>query len=210
MFQGSTGGIPLNKPVVGMAVDSTTGGYWLVAADGGIFTFNAPFKGSAGGIHLNQPVVGMACTPDGQGYYLVAADGGIFTFGDAVFQGSTGGIPLSKPVVGMAAVPEGAPMVTSISPKAGPPAGGTRVTITGTGLAGTAVHFGAVAATNVTEVSETELTAVSPPAPGRSVSPSPPRRGPAPQPRPPSSPMRGPRRSRPSRRRQVRWPAAPT
>ena len=34
-------------------------GYWLVAADGGLFAFNAPFYGSTGGLTLNAPVVGM-------------------------------------------------------------------------------------------------------------------------------------------------------
>ena len=68
-------------------------GYWLVASDGGIFTYgDARFFGSTGGIHLNQPIVGMAATPDGKGYWLVASDGGIFAYGDARFYGSTGGI----------------------------------------------------------------------------------------------------------------------
>ena len=40
------GGTPLNAPVVGMAADDATGGYWLVASDGGIFSFGAPFYGS--------------------------------------------------------------------------------------------------------------------------------------------------------------------
>ena len=40
-------------------------GYWLVASDGGIFSYNAPFLGSTGAIKLNQPVVGMAFTPAG-------------------------------------------------------------------------------------------------------------------------------------------------
>jgi len=36
-------------------------GYWLVAADGGVFTFgDADFYGSMGGKHLNEPMVGMA------------------------------------------------------------------------------------------------------------------------------------------------------
>jgi hypothetical protein len=36
-------------------------GYWLVASDGGIFTYgNAGFFGSAGSIRLSKPVVGMA------------------------------------------------------------------------------------------------------------------------------------------------------
>ncbi len=79
-------------------------GYWLVAADGGIFSYgDATFYGSTGGMHLNQPIVGMAATPDGGGYWLVAADGGIFSYGDATFYGSTGGMHLNQPIVGMAA-----------------------------------------------------------------------------------------------------------
>jgi lysophospholipase L1-like esterase len=107
VFYGSVGGTHLNEPVVGMAVDPATGGYWLVASDGGIFSFHAPFHGSTGGIHLNQPIVGMAATPDGKGYWLVAKDGGIFSFGDAGFYGSTGAIHLNQPIVGMAATPDG-------------------------------------------------------------------------------------------------------
>ncbi|MHB1584575.1 MAG: fibronectin type III domain-containing protein [Acidimicrobiales bacterium] len=84
------------------------GGYWLVAADGGVFSFgDAGFHGSAGGMHLNQPIVGMAATPDGGGYWLVAADGGVFSFGDAGFHGSAGGMHLNQPIVGMAATPDG-------------------------------------------------------------------------------------------------------
>jgi hypothetical protein len=82
--------------------------YWLVASDGGIFSFGgAQFYGSMGGRPLNQPIVGMAPTGDGGGYWEVASDGGIFAFGDAQFYGSMGGRPLNRPVVGMAAVPGG-------------------------------------------------------------------------------------------------------
>ncbi|HEX5266199.1 MAG TPA: hypothetical protein VFW24_05455, partial [Acidimicrobiales bacterium] len=36
-------------------------GYWLVASDGGIFSFgDATFHGSTGAMRLNKPVVGMA------------------------------------------------------------------------------------------------------------------------------------------------------
>jgi hypothetical protein len=46
-----------------MAVTQDGGGYWLVASDGGIFSFgDATFYGSTGGITLNKPVVGMAAT----------------------------------------------------------------------------------------------------------------------------------------------------
>ena len=107
-FDGSTGGMHLNQPVVGMAATPSAGGYWLVASDGGIFTFgNAGFHGSTGATRLNRPIVGMAATPGGGGYWLVAADGGVFTFGDARYFGSTGAIHLNKPIVGMAATPDG-------------------------------------------------------------------------------------------------------
>ena len=82
--------------------------YWLVASDGGIFSFGgAQYHGSTGGTVLNKPVVGMAATHDGGGYWLVASDGGIFNYGDAHFYGSTGSMVLNKPVVGMAATPDG-------------------------------------------------------------------------------------------------------
>ncbi|MNW94848.1 IPT/TIG domain protein [compost metagenome] len=56
-----------------------------------------------------------------------------------------------------------APTVTSISPTAGPTAGGTSVTITGTGFTGaTAVTFGATAATGFTVNSATQITATAP------------------------------------------------
>ena len=84
-------------------------GYWLVASDGGIFSFGpqAPFLGSTGDIRLNQPIVGMAGAANRGGYRFVARDGGIFAFGGASFQGSTGDIRLNQPIVGMAATPSG-------------------------------------------------------------------------------------------------------
>jgi hypothetical protein len=56
-----------------------------------------------------------------------------------------------------------APVVTAVSPVSGPVAGGTSVTVTGSGFTGaTAVTFGGVAATGVTVNSDTSVTAVSP------------------------------------------------
>jgi hypothetical protein len=86
-----------------MSADTDGKGYWLVASDGGVFSFgDAMFHGSEGGAHLSAPVVGEAATPDGKGYWLVAADGGVFSFGDAAFYGSEGGAQLRGPVVGLA------------------------------------------------------------------------------------------------------------
>ena len=43
-----------------MAPDATGGGYWLVASDGGIFTYgDAGFHGSTGGLALAAPIVAM-------------------------------------------------------------------------------------------------------------------------------------------------------
>ena len=88
---------------MGIATTPDGNGYWLVAADGGIFAFgDAGFHGSTGSLSLVEPIVGAEASPDGQGYLLVAADGGIFAFGDAAFYGSGGGAPLAKPIVGLA------------------------------------------------------------------------------------------------------------
>ena len=103
-FHGSMGGIPLQRPVVGITPTSTGNGYWLVASDGGIFSFgDATFYGSIPevGLHpagsglpnsLNAPIVGMVPTSTGEGYFMVASDGGVFAFGDARFEGSCPGI----------------------------------------------------------------------------------------------------------------------
>ena len=93
---------PAPPPPSSCVQQHTHVGYWLVARDGGIFSFGgAPFCGSTGNFVLNRPIVGMAGTA-GPGYWLVASDGGIFAFHTA-FYGSTGAIALNRPVVGMAA-----------------------------------------------------------------------------------------------------------
>lgn len=57
------------------------------------------------------------------------------------------------------------PVVTGVSPSSGPTAGGTNVTLTGTGFTGaSSVTFGGVPATSFTVNSATQITAVTPPA----------------------------------------------
>ena len=68
-----------------MAPTPTGRGYWLLAADGGVFSFgDAAFYGSTGGMRLAAPVISMA-TSKSAGYWLVAADGGVFSFGVPYF-----------------------------------------------------------------------------------------------------------------------------
>ena len=99
---------PLNQPVVDVAGDPSGNGYWLVASDGGVFSFgHATFRGSTGAIQLTQPIVSIAPTPSGKGYWLVASDGGVFSFGDAHFYGSLGTIKLQAPIVAAVATPNG-------------------------------------------------------------------------------------------------------
>jgi hypothetical protein len=103
-----TSNVTYNKPAVGMASTQDGKGYWLVASNGGVFTFgDAVFYGSAGSLALNGPVVGIVATPDGKGYWLVAADGGVFAYGDAQWYGSMGGQHLNQPIVGLAATADG-------------------------------------------------------------------------------------------------------
>src|SRR5437763_1067202 len=107
-FFGSMGGTPLNKPIVGMAATPTGNGYWLVASDGGVFSFgDAAFHGSTGSIKLNKPIVAMAATPTGAGYWLVASDGGVIPEGAAGSFGSLSGTPLNSPIVTVAVTPGG-------------------------------------------------------------------------------------------------------
>ncbi len=67
----------------------------------------------------------------------------------------------------LASLTPAAPTVTAVAPNSGPIAGGTAVTITGTGFTNSAtVKFGATAASSVTFNSATQITAVSPAATG--------------------------------------------
>jgi ribosomal protein L24E len=95
-------GMP-DLPVVGITPDPDGDGYWMVAADGGVFSFRTPFRGSLPAVvpfdRLAAPVNGMV--PYGNGYLLVAGDGGVFTFSNKPFQGSGAG-NLDSPVVAIA------------------------------------------------------------------------------------------------------------
>ncbi len=95
-FQGSTGALTLDSPMVGMSVDAVTGGYRLVAADGGVFCFDAPFAGSAVGL-VGRAVVSLDSA--GGGYRVVSSDGGVYAFGAAPFLGSVSVPPLVGEVV---------------------------------------------------------------------------------------------------------------
>jgi hypothetical protein len=106
---GPSTGLRLNADLVSIAATPSGRGYWIAAADGGVFAFgDARFAGSIGGRPLAAPIVGIAAAPTGNGYWLVGADGGVFAFGDAVFHGSLGNPgAMISPIVAIAATPSG-------------------------------------------------------------------------------------------------------
>ena len=77
-------------------------GLGLVAADGGVFSFEAGFRVPSAAVRLDAPVNGMV--PFGDGFLMVAADGGIFIFSDRPFSGSLGDHPPAHPIVAVAAL----------------------------------------------------------------------------------------------------------
>ncbi len=95
-------GLPhsLNAPIVGMVPSSDGNGYFMVGADGGVFTFgDARFEGSCPAIGGCPGGAAVAVMPDstGNGYWVVTAGGFVTPFGDATSPGEPG--PLSEPVV---------------------------------------------------------------------------------------------------------------
>jgi hypothetical protein len=54
------GARPLSRPIIGMRSLPTGDGYWLVASDGGIFSFGqANFHGTTANSLLSAPIVGI-------------------------------------------------------------------------------------------------------------------------------------------------------
>ena len=77
------------SPAVAIVPIPSGQGYYLVFADGGVFSYgDAHFWGSMAGQELNAPIVDAAVTESGEGYWLLGADGGVFAFGNAGFFGT--------------------------------------------------------------------------------------------------------------------------
>jgi hypothetical protein len=105
----------------------STSGYWLMAGDGGVFSFGAPFYGSAASDVSRCPpnppgrsmprgsCWSMASTPDHAGYWILNAySGAIYPYGDAVSYGQPadtssyhGGADLWPNSIGIVPTPDG-------------------------------------------------------------------------------------------------------
>jgi hypothetical protein len=65
---------------MGMAESRDGHGYWLIASDGGIFTFgDAQFYGSGGS--SGKTAAGLIASPGSSGYALIDSDGTRTNFG---------------------------------------------------------------------------------------------------------------------------------
>ena len=104
-FLGSMGGRPLNRPVVGISADPATGGYWLVASDGGIFAFGAPFYGSTGASGSTGRSTGWRPRPTAGATGSSPPTAACSPSATRGFHGSAGDLVLVAPVTGMAADP---------------------------------------------------------------------------------------------------------
>ncbi len=102
LFQGNATGVSA-APIVGAAATPSGHGYWLVGADGGVFSFGgAPFEGSLPGQHVSvSNIVGITASPQGNGYWLIGADGGVFSFGTSAYYASNALHDSSAPIVSM-------------------------------------------------------------------------------------------------------------
>lgn len=84
---------------------STGGGYILVGADGGAFSFGTgvKFHGSLPGEGTRVAnIVGIALPPDDGGYYMAGADGRVYPFGDAETWAQPEGLSSNLPVAAIA------------------------------------------------------------------------------------------------------------
>ena len=105
----------------------STAGYWLMAGDGGVFSFGVPFYGSSASDPSRCPpnpsarsmphgsCWSMASTPDHGGYWIVNAESGtVYPYGDAVSYGQPadtssyqGGADLWPNSIDIVATPDG-------------------------------------------------------------------------------------------------------
>jgi hypothetical protein len=92
--------------VVGVAVDTGTGGYWIARANGSVIGVGAPSLGSFGATAASGPVVALAATPNGEGYYVVTSNGDVGAFGHANSFGNFTP-PAGQTVTTMATTPDG-------------------------------------------------------------------------------------------------------
>ena len=158
-FTASTGTISANDPDGGSGGGSTTYGI-----SGGISATGSTSKvGSYGTLTVNESTGAYSFEPNDSAINAAVINVSE-TFTITAQSGSlTGAATLTVSITGAAESSVAAPTISGISPSRGPVAGGTTVTITGSGfLTAQFVKFGPTFGTNVVIVSNTSLTVQAP------------------------------------------------
>ena len=97
-----------NAPIVGMAATPTAAGYWLVAADGGIFSYgDAGFYGSTGSLHAQRADRRHGGHPRRRGLLARGGRRRHLQLRRRRLLRLGRGLTLNAPIVGMAATPDG-------------------------------------------------------------------------------------------------------
>ena len=103
----------LNAPIVGIVPSHDGRGYFLVAADGGVFAFgDAKFEGSCPGIggcfSSGTGIADVMTDGTGNGYWVVSYGGDVHAFGDAVnYGGPASDLPYATEVRSGVGTPNG-------------------------------------------------------------------------------------------------------
>jgi fibronectin type 3 domain-containing protein len=163
----------LTVPAGGILVLTETGGQNSTNFDGSDFPPNAYNSGNFADCTNNGvvPIVSVTVGGATTSYFDTAQvlDGGGHDSGHCV--GSTyvsGRMDESHQWTLVSPPAQGGPTVTSLNPSAGAAAGGTQITITGSGFTGVSqVSFGATAATSFSFASDSQVTAVAPAGSGK-------------------------------------------
>jgi hypothetical protein len=98
---GSVAGANLSAPVVGIAFDPATHGYWVAESNGRVTDFGAPGFVERPGHGSPRDIVAITSTPSGNGYWLVSSTGYVYPYGGAGYFGEIAPKKLSKPVLGI-------------------------------------------------------------------------------------------------------------
>ena len=144
----------------------TTGGWWILKSSTNFATYSTYGWGLTGDVPVPGDYDGdgradvAIYRPTTGGWWILKSSTNFATYSTYGW-GLTGDVPVSTGTVILYTATAG-PIVTSVSPTSGPLAGGTTVTITGSGFTGAmAVKFGTNAASFLF-VSATSITAMSP------------------------------------------------
>jgi hypothetical protein len=86
IFHGGAVKTHFGTPVVAIALDRATEGYWIVSSGGGVFAFEAGYFGATPS--PSRAITGIAPSPDDRGYILVSRTGTVYPHGDARSAGS--------------------------------------------------------------------------------------------------------------------------